>query len=423
MIQFQNADALILNLFYILQFEAEVVSLSVPQNCYNLDNRHFSIYSFNISCFQLQITFKSSKRLFYIHFLITFSFLLVSYLSLWVPIYNHTSRCALLTLPLFGIYLFDQTLFKTDELIQRESVSLHIWRLACILYIGFNCMCYVLAFYSLEMVKVLVEKYDIGYLGYLLKCAKLVDNEIAFKNGLDANDESNLILPVKKKPSLTNLNIVEPLIDLNKVGLEFNRSLERDDFKQNLIASRVRKFKINRFKTINKPLNHLKSIKHKSSSQINDVKSIKSLSIHSENEQAKQSIKYRLDKDGFQSFIPVDIRKRKTSFENLSLKDTIANNLRKDLDSLRRDLTNAKDDKQLDKQKAKTMQKLNEILSLKTPDQANLRRKKIVSRFISLSKLRTIEFISLIPSDRYARVMAPFSFFLFVYFYVFHFMM
>lgn len=140
--------------------------VSLSRLC-NEMNEIESAYLKSTDCFQLQIAFRSSKRFFYIYFLITIILLGISYLSLWIPIYNHTSRVALLTMPIIGLYLFDQILVKNDKIMFRESTSLHIWHLACILYIGFNFFCYILAFYSLGRVKLLVERADIGYLGYM----------------------------------------------------------------------------------------------------------------------------------------------------------------------------------------------------------------------------------------------------------------
>ena len=509
------------------------------------------------------ITVQSSKRFFYIYFLLTFLLLVISYLSLWVPIYNHTSRVAMLTLPIVGLYLFDQTLLKNDRILLRESTSLHIWNLACLLYLGFMFFCYVLAFYSLARVKRLVEKADIGYLGYMLKCAKLVQDENEFPGQL-ANLEPSRKLSVKtidqppiKAPSLPRVAGAEqPLADLNKIGRELKSNpniaggpqetvkkpsktevavaktdsltkmelltdLELSTMKPKNLSSKTSlpfkvssasktnlvfksdtmaktdilsknsgilnksgilskdkaiklasksteataKNKIQNFESL--PLKSLK-VQKSETAQLNLVKSQKSsenklklvkpqksdenrlklmrksdenrlklLKLQKSDESKLKLLKLQKSNENVlmepqkreeNKLMPEEHRLMPMkSFYSIKpvepVKDRSGFDLQKELEDLKKDLMLARtlDKSSADKQKKKTVQFLNEILGLKSQPKGYYRRKKIVSRFISSSKLKTIEFISLIPSDEYARIALPVSFFLFFYFYSLHF--
>lgn len=524
------------------------------------------------------ITIESSKRFFFVHFLLTFLLLVISYLSLWVPIYNHTSRVAMLTLPIIGSHLFDQALLNNDRILFRESTSLHIWRLACLLYIGFMFFCYVLAFYSLARVKMLVEKADIGYLGYMLKCANLVADENEFTSQLTSFERLRRFsvktgdLPAAKKPSLPKITTADSsLVDLEQIGRELKEEsskmvkplppktdaavpktdsltkmelltdLELASVKSKLLSSKTslkdssskinlvsksdlmaktdilskrpsvlkgktiklaksgKIFKnsiVQNFKTLPGSLKSLKRAKSAPLKLINpgpwngnrliqaqneaSLKSIKSLksgvnrlklvkSLKSQNrlkliqapdERSLKSMKSQpfgenrlimadpkenpliqtLDESSLKSLKSEEAKLIKSpkseenrlkpmkSFYSIpkpvdssGSRDVVGFDLHKELENLKRDLRLAKNLDKTKEKKKKTVQFLNEILGLKNKPRGHYKKKKIVSRFISSSKLKTIEFVSLIPSDEYARIAVPISFFLFFYFYSLHF--
>lgn len=540
-----------------MQFEAKVTSLNKLCDDFNEIER---TYLKSTSCFQLLITIESSKRFFFIHFLLTFLLLIISYLSLWVPIYNHTSRVAMLTLPIIGVYLFDQALLRSDRILFRESTSLHIWRLACLLYIGFMFFCYVLAFYSLARVKVLVEKADIGYLGYMLKCANLVADENEFTSQLTSferlrkssvktgdlpakitstgtslvdldqigrdlknnlNNEGSPQEMIKPLPPKTDVAVaktdsltkMELLTDLelsptkskhlsSKTSLSLKMgsasktnltskldAMAKTDIlsKRSAISNKGKTIKlatsksgkifkssvIQNFKTLPGPPKSLKATKSESThlklvksskpeetrlklvkspksgenrlklikaqtSDENRLKSqaeenrLKMIKAQKSNESSRMRAKTQESEENKLELIKSQksdenrLRPMKSfhsirQIETTASKDTVGFDLQKELENLKKDLMAKNLDKTTTDKQKKTVQFLNEILGLKSQPKGHYRKKKIVSRFISSSKLKTIEFVSLIPSDEYARIAVPISFFLFFYFYSLHF--
>lgn len=288
-----------------------------------------------------------------------------------------------------------------------------------------------------------------------------MQDESALADNLNAFDQPNndrkSNLALIKKPSIPTIRPQKSAVDLNKIGRNLMSSLNVKSAKVDLLQTlqapsmiKSKESKTNLFSKSNSNLSKTDlSVKSNSrSSKSNRSKtdlavksnslSFKSSAFTTGNHKSKlddtlKSVKSfksdgKLKELKFQKS-QLNLKADESSKGNVIFIDSQQKmNLKRELDDLKRDLTYVQSDLnknrfRIDKQKRKTLKVLNDILTFKHPRKGQFKKKKIVSRFISSSKLKKIEFISLIPSDRYARFIVPLSFFLFFYFYTLHFIL